>query len=100
MIKVFLFLPFISILIPSLVQAEYRVYQYSVRTVLDKPYDNQSQLVVSTLNPVAYQAYHGGTDAIEVNIVRTWTCAGYTGNGIDICESPEEQLANATGDLQ
>lgn len=78
--------------------AEYRVYQYSVRTVLEKLQDNQSYTVVSTLNPVAYQAYHGGADSIEINLVRTWTCAGYTGNGIDLCESPEEQLANLSGE--
>lgn len=94
MIRVCLFIFLIFAAYSNLAFAEYRVYQYSVRTVLEKPQDNQSYTVVSTLNPVAYQAYHGGADSINLDIVRTWTCAGHTGNGKDICESPEEQIAN------
>ena len=55
--------------------------------------DKQSYTVTSTLNPVAYIAYHGGADMIEVNILRTWVCRGYTGNGLDQCRSPEQLLA-------
>ena len=84
---------FLSYLLTSTAFAQYRVYQYSVRTLLDKPHDNQSYLVISTLNPVAYQAYHGGADAIHLDIVRSWMCMGNTGNGKEICKSPEERLA-------
>jgi hypothetical protein len=80
-------------LVASTSFAEYRVYQYSIRTLLDKPHDNQSYIIISTLNPVTYQAYHGGSEAIHLDIVRSWMCMGNTGNGQEICKSPEEQLA-------
>jgi hypothetical protein len=97
----------IKILISSLLffitfalQAEYRVYQYSVRSTLPKPFEQHSYLVVSTLDPVSYLSYHGGSNSIQLDLVRTWTCLGYTGNGQDLCDSPAAQVATTQGDIQ
>ena len=45
--------------------AEYRVYQYYVKSKNDIPTDKQSYLVLSTLDPVAYVSYHGGSLSIK-----------------------------------
>ncbi len=72
--------------------AEYRVYEYSVRSTLNKAYDQDSYIVKSTLPPLAYQMYHGGEASLQVDLIRTWMCYGNTGNGEELCSSPEEQL--------
>ena len=58
--------------------AEYRVYQYYVRTKIQNLTKVDAELVTSTLNPVAYIAYHGGNESIEVNLLRSWQCMGDT----------------------
>lgn len=68
------------------VQAEYRAFQYFIKS---KTFTNTR---VSTLNPVAFRAYHGGPQEIEINLLKTWMCPGYTGNFKAICPSPEKQL--------
>ncbi len=72
--------------------AEYRAFQYSVRSTVEKKFDTQSYLVISTLDPVSYRAYHGGAESLQINVVRTWMCLGHTGQGKDICQSPESLL--------
>lgn len=57
---------------------EYRVYQYYVRSKLQNITSVPSELVTSTLNPIAYVAYHGGAEAVEVNLLRSWQCMGNT----------------------
>ena len=39
-----------------------------------------AELVTSTLNPLAYIAYHGGKESVEVNLLRSWQCMGDTSN--------------------
>ena len=58
--------------------SEYRVYQYYVRSKVQNLTKVDAELVTSTLNPVAYIAYHGGSDSIEVNLLRSWQCMGDT----------------------
>jgi hypothetical protein len=79
-------------LAPSLAMAEYRVYQYYVRSKHQYSMDQQSYLVTSSLNPVSYQAYHGGADALEVDLVRTWSCPGHTGGMKNTCPAPLEAM--------
>lgn len=67
-----------ALLISSQAFGEYRVYQYYVRSKLQNITSVPAELVTSTLNPVAYVAYHGGTEAIEVNLLRSWQCMGNT----------------------
>ena len=77
----------IFLLLPSISSAEYRVYQYYVKSKYKTPYDSGAYLVTSTLDPVSYVAYHGGNDSILVDMLKTWTCKGNT-SGEDICPSP------------
>ncbi len=84
---------FLSLAAPA-AQAEYRVYQYLV-----KPKDQGSQVtaararaVASTLNPVAYRAYHGGS-SVDLTLMRTWMCPGYTGRGRELCPAPGDREA-------
>ncbi len=72
--------------------AEYRVYQYFVRSKNTFIQDNPSYIVTSSLNPTAYVAYHGGPGNIEVDLVRTWMCPGHTGNRKEYCSSPYKKL--------
>lgn len=83
---------FLGILFYSLpVLAEYRVYQYYVTPTLSSPKDNTNYLVTSTLDPVTYVTYHGGSGSIKVDLLRTWTCEGYTGGMDEVCSSPMEE---------
>jgi hypothetical protein len=84
-------------LISSSAWAEYRAYQYLVRT--HDPYAVATkaapQYITSTLNPAMYQSYHGGS-FISIDLLRTWICPGYTGSRRPICPHPYDQVA---GDL-
>ena len=46
--------------------SEYRVYQYYVRPKIKNITIVSSELVTSTLDPIAYVAYHGGQDTLEL----------------------------------
>ena len=73
-------------------RAEYRVYQYYVKSRFILPQDKNSYIVTSTLDPVSYVAYHGGYDSIKVDLIRTWACVGHTGAGKKLCEPPLERF--------
>lgn len=64
--------------------AEYRVYQYYVRSKVQNINSPNAQVVTSTLNPSSYAAYNGGKLAIEVNLLRSWVCMGNTSHK-DVC---------------
>lgn len=72
-------------------KAEYRVYQYVVKSKLKAVHAEKGYVVTSTLDPVSYVAYHGGDTSIKVDLLRTWMCKGYTGAGQPLCESPAER---------
>lgn len=70
--------------------AEYRVYQYYVKSKLRMPTDQNGYLVTSTLDPVSYISYHGGNTSLKVDLLRSWMCVGHTGNKRELCQGPEE----------
>ena len=73
-------------------RAEYRAYQYLVKT--NDPYAvatrAQPRYIISTLNPQMYKSYHGGS-RVSVDLLRTWICPGYTGEGKDVCDHPHDK---------
>ena len=74
--------------------AEYRVYQYTIKNMnKDNNQSSNIKYIKSTLNPVAYKAYHGGGNSLQIDLLRTWICPGYTGNKKDLCESPYKKLS-------
>jgi hypothetical protein len=79
-------------LLATNVSAEYRAYQYLVKT--NDPYavatKAKAQYIVSTLNPQMYKSYHGGS-FVSVDLLRTWICPGYTGRGQKICDHPYDK---------
>jgi hypothetical protein len=82
-------------MLPSLSSfAEYRAYQYLVKT--NDPYavatKAPAQYIVSTLNPQMYSRFHGGA-LISVDLLRTWMCPGYTGRRLPVCDHPYDQEA-------
>ncbi|MBF0315059.1 MAG: hypothetical protein HQK52_16670 [Oligoflexia bacterium] len=81
--------------------AEYRVYQYYVTPV---DYSNVSNLpqkpsitttvptiVTTSLDPVSYLAYHGGNSSINIQLLRSWMCPGFTSEK-RYCDSPYKQI--------
>lgn len=72
--------------------AEYRVYQYIVKS--NDPFavatKAESQYLTSTLNPQMFKSYHGGS-RISVDLLRTWICPGYTGRGQKTCDHPYDR---------
>jgi len=78
--------------LPLFAHAEYRVYQYMVspKTKQFVVNDSGARPQRSTLNPVAFIAYHGGNSAVDVTLMRSWMCPGYTGKK-DFCPHPSER---------
>lgn len=73
------------VLTPIESRGEYRVYQYQIRNrdgIEQPPYLEQS-----SLDPISYQAYHGGPKSIELSLLRTWICRGNT-SYIKTCAPP------------
>ena len=85
------------ILIMETAKAEYRVYQYSIKYKKLYEVDIKPYLVTSTLDPVSYVAYHGGAQTVSVDLLRTWTCKGYTGQLKNYCPSPYERAKDVKG---
>lgn len=71
--------------------AEYRVYQYQVQSRFPTEYESEAHIVTSTLDPVSYMAYHGGETSLKIDLMRSWTCEGHTGNFADYCAGPLER---------
>ena len=76
--------------------SEYRVYQYYVRPKIQNITIVAAELVTSTLNPLAYVAYHGGRESVEVNLLRSWQCMGDTSKSsiCTISDGKELKLAS------
>jgi hypothetical protein len=70
--------------------AEYRVYQYYVRTKVQNLNPINAQIVTSTLNPRSYLAYNGGKLTIDLTLLRSWMCMGDTSHE-DICSMTGDQ---------
>jgi CDGSH-type Zn-finger protein len=49
------------------------------------------QYIVSNLNPKMFRSYHGG-NRVDVEMLRTWICPGYTGNRKPICDHPYDKV--------
>ncbi|MFZ4713594.1 MAG: hypothetical protein ACOYL6_07780 [Bacteriovoracaceae bacterium] len=75
--------------------AEYRVYQYLVKNTAFKAQDQNAYISTSTLDPISYKAYKSGSQNVKVDLMRTWSCQGYTGMSQDYCPSPYEKTKEA-----
>lgn len=80
--KILTVLPFTFVLVLLMTarkaSAEYRVYQYYVRSKVANINPAPATLVTSTLDPKSYAAYNGGSNSLEVNLLRSWICLGNT----------------------
>ncbi len=72
---------------------EYRVYQYMIKHKVFLPQDTDSYIVTSTLDTVSYLAYHGGSSILEIDLLRSWKCLGYTGKNTPICLAPSAPIS-------
>lgn len=72
--------------------AEYRVYQYLVRNTVKTPDTKDAHMITSSLDPMSFKAYHGGGRLVQVDLLRTWICPGYTGERAQYCPSPYDKL--------
>lgn len=93
----FILFSLLIILMMETSNAEYRVYQYSVKYRKLYEVDTRPNLVTSTLDPVSYVAYHGGRETVLVDLLRSWTCKGYTGKFRAYCPSPYERAKKVKG---
>jgi hypothetical protein len=93
--KIWPILFFILLNVPA--NAEYRVYQYFVKSTYPKTEDQKAYIITSTLDPISYQAYHGGKDVIKIDLVRSWICLGHTGQKRETCPPPSSNSRNVAG---
>jgi hypothetical protein len=84
------------LLLQSKLFAEYRVYQYYIKSKVKNLDQVPSYLVTSTLDPKSYISYHGGSDSIELSLLRSWMCLGNTARGpictISLGQELEEEM--------
>lgn len=83
---------FILMLTAQTASAEYRVYQYYVKSKVPTIRDIKAYIVTSTLDPVSYLAYNGGSSAIKIDQLRSWMCKGDTSKQ-SVCKAPFDTLA-------
>ncbi len=88
----------LSLLAPIGASAEYRVYQYAVRNKTvglgelgSGKADAVTYIVTSTLDPISYQAYHGGESTFGLDLMKSWMCPGHTGALDSYCSGPMAQ---------
>lgn len=72
-------------------EATYRVYQYSIKATNPYNFDPRNYTVISTLDPVSYLAYHGSRESMQIDLLRSWMCQGYTGKK-KTCLPPLEEI--------
>ncbi len=76
--------------------SEYRVYQYLVKNKnlndADKTLDNKSYFTTSSFDPATYLSYHGGSDSMKIELLKTWVCKGSTANRDTFCDGPAPAL--------
>ena len=89
------FITLLLFLNSTLAFSEYRVFQYYVRPKIQNIVVVSSELVTSTLDPIAYVAYHGGQESVEVNLLRSWQCMGDTSKS-QICSISEGRELEGT----
>lgn len=66
-------------------KGEYRIYQYLIQNK-NSP-EQPPYIIQSTLDPISYQAYHGGLKTIEIGLLRSWICRGNTAY-LKTCDPP------------
>ena len=85
----------ILLMLSNTAMAEYRAYQYIVKSKIKNSsqiLNSKSTIISSTLSPVSFIAYNGGTNIIEIDLINTWYCPGNTSKK-KIC-SPRRQGNN------
>lgn len=75
--------------------AEYRVYQYYVRSKVQNINPSKAEMVTSTLNPRSYAAYNGGNLSVDITLMRSWMCMGNTSHE-DICSMSDGKELTVT----
>jgi hypothetical protein len=70
-------------------KGEYRIYQYLIKNKNGS--EEQPYLDQSSLDPVSYQAYHGGLKTIDISLLRSWICRGNT-SYLKTCTPPLRPL--------
>ncbi len=83
---------FTTLMLSGSALAEYRAYQYLVKT--SDPYATatkaDARYIVSSMNPENYRRFHGGS-LVTIDLLRTWICPGYTGRGTIPCSHPYDK---------
>ncbi len=85
--KSFVIIFFLAVMVLTETHAEYRVYQFSVKARNPFSMDQKTHVVISTLDPQSYIAYHGGETTLKIDLVRSWMCFGDTSKK-QVCKPP------------
>lgn len=79
--------------------AEYRVYQYIIKNKINSQRVGKPLITNSTLDPVSFIAYNGGSKSVEIDLLRTWMCPGNTKKK-ELCKSPYRELSAEKTDVK
>lgn len=85
---------FFFVLLPSLSQAEYRVFLLKISKKSADPQvaSQDFRLVESTLDHVQYRYYYTVASDEEVTYIDTWRCYGRTSDFKPHCPNPKGQI--------
>jgi hypothetical protein len=69
------------------------VYQYIIKNKINSQQVAKPLIQVSSLNPVSFLAYNGGSNSLDIDLLRTWLCPGFTGHRKETCKSPYKEIS-------
>lgn len=72
--------------------AAYRVYKLEVNAFDERNRPLKKQTVLSTLDPLQYENYHGGYGRAVIKLVDSWFCPGDTSRQ-GYCSKPKDRKA-------
>ena len=79
-------------------KASYRVYQLKLRHYDQTAKKKINQIVLSALDPVQYESFHGGPGVMKVELLDTWYCPGDTSRK-NYCKKPKGAAERAPASL-
>lgn len=79
------------------VEAGYRVYKLKIKQLDTNGSVNRVSTVLTTLDQLQYEHYHGGFGRFKTALVDTWYCPGDTSHYRKYCSSPKIKPLKANG---
>lgn len=79
-------------------EGSYRLYQLRIRHYDQLAKKKINRVVLTTMDPVQYEGFHGGPGVMKVEFLDTWYCPGDTSHK-KVCNKPKEPIQRGPASL-